>query len=50
MLSMLVKGTNPELMTAQRQKQEEMEELLAQEASQAKVQEWMESSLGVLVP
>ena len=45
-LSMLVKGTNPELMAAERHKREEMEELLAQNASQAKVQEWRESSLG----
>ena len=45
-LSMLVRGTNPELMAAERHKREEMEELLAQNASQAKVQEWRESFLG----
>ncbi|KAF8324813.1 hypothetical protein F5887DRAFT_1204278 [Amanita rubescens] len=44
MLSMLLKGTTPELMATERQKREEAEELCAQEASRAKVQQWMQSS------
>jgi hypothetical protein len=44
LLSMLVKGTTPELVAAERQKREEAEELRAQEASRAKVQEWIQSS------
>ncbi|KAF8323658.1 hypothetical protein F5887DRAFT_1025889 [Amanita rubescens] len=40
-LSVLVKGTTPELMAAERQKREEAEEL-------PKVQQWMQSSPRVL--
>ncbi|KAF8325684.1 hypothetical protein F5887DRAFT_1065316 [Amanita rubescens] len=43
-LSMLVKGTTPELMAAERQRREEAEELRAKEASRVKVQQWMQSS------
>ncbi|KAI0289893.1 hypothetical protein B0F90DRAFT_1791095 [Multifurca ochricompacta] len=46
-LSMLVKGTTPELMAIERQRQEEAEELCAKEASRVKVQEWMQSSLDI---
>ena len=35
---MLLKGTTPQLMAAERQRQEEAEELCAREASQVKVQ------------
>ncbi|KAF8341157.1 hypothetical protein F5887DRAFT_1062495 [Amanita rubescens] len=44
MLSMLLKGTTPELMATERQKREEEEELRAKEASRVKVQQWMQSS------
>jgi hypothetical protein len=44
MLSMLLKGTTPELMATERQRQEEAEELHAKEASRVKVQQWMQSS------
>ncbi|KAF8347106.1 hypothetical protein F5887DRAFT_48592 [Amanita rubescens] len=47
-LSMLVKGTTPELMAAERQRREEAEELRAKEASRVKVQQWMQSSPCVL--
>jgi hypothetical protein len=47
-LSMLVKGTTPEMMAAESQRQEEVEELHAKEASQVKVQQWMQSSPCVL--
>ncbi|KAF8336220.1 hypothetical protein F5887DRAFT_1247630 [Amanita rubescens] len=43
-LSMLLKGTTPELMAAERQRREEAEELFAKEASRVKVQQWMQSS------
>ncbi|KIM90547.1 hypothetical protein PILCRDRAFT_1822 [Piloderma croceum F 1598] len=43
-LSMLLKGTTPELIAAERQRREEAEELHAKEASRVKVQEWMQSS------
>jgi hypothetical protein len=42
--SMLLKGTTPELMAAERQRREEAEELHAKEASRVKVQQWMQSS------
>ena len=42
-LSMLLKGTTPELMAAERQRQEEVEELHAKEASRVKVEQWMQS-------
>jgi hypothetical protein len=48
MLSMLVKGTTPELMAAERQRREEVEELRAKETSRVKVQQWMHSSPCVL--
>ena len=44
MLSMLLKGTTPELMATERQRQEEEEELCTKEDSQAKVQQWVQSS------
>ncbi len=47
-LSMLVKGTTPELMATERQRREEAEELRAKEASRVKVQQWKQSSLCVL--
>ncbi len=47
-LSMLLKGTTPELMAAERQRREEAEELRAQEASRVKVQQWMQISPCVL--
>ena len=47
-LSMLLKGTTPELMATERQRREEAEELRAKEASQVKVQQWMQSSPCVL--
>jgi hypothetical protein len=47
-LSMLLKGTTPELMAAERQRQEEGEELRTKEASQVKVQQWMQKSTCVL--
>ncbi|KAF8351787.1 hypothetical protein F5887DRAFT_1057619 [Amanita rubescens] len=47
-LSMLLKGTTPEMMAAERQRREEAEELRAKEASRVKVQQWMQSSLCVL--
>jgi len=47
-LSMLLKGTTPELMAAERQRREEAEELRAKEASRVKVQQWMQSSPCVL--
>ena len=46
-LSMLVKGTTPELMAAERQRQAETEELRAKEASKVKVQQWMQNSESV---
>jgi hypothetical protein len=47
-LSVLLKGTTPELMAAERQRREEAEELRAKEASRVKVQQWMQSSPCVL--
>jgi hypothetical protein len=47
-LSMLLKGTTPELMATERQRREEAEELRASEASRVKVQQWMQSSPCVL--
>jgi hypothetical protein len=47
-LSVLLKGTTPELMAAERQRREEAEELHAREASRVKVQQWMQSSPCVL--
>ena len=44
-LSMLLKGTTPELMAAERQRQVEAEELRAKEASKLKVQQWMQNSV-----
>jgi len=41
---MLLKGTTPELMATERQRQEEEEELCTKEDSQAKVQQWVQSS------
>ena len=46
-LSMLVKGTTPGLMAAERQRQAEVEELRAKEASKIKVQQWMQNSEAV---
>ena len=43
MLSMLLKGTTPQLMATERQRWEEVEELCVKEASQVKVQQWMQS-------
>lgn len=43
-LSMSLKGTTPESIAAERERQEEAEELRAKEASQVKVQQWMQSS------
>ncbi|KAK2464379.1 hypothetical protein APHAL10511_003526 [Amanita phalloides] len=43
-LSMLLKGTTPELMATERQRREEVEELRAKEASRVKVQQWIQSS------
>ena len=42
-LSMLLKGTTPQLMATERQRREEAEELRAKEASRVKVQQWMQS-------
>jgi hypothetical protein len=47
-LSMLLKGTTPELMATERQRREEAEELRANEASRVKVQQWLQSSPCVL--
>ncbi|KAF8345348.1 hypothetical protein F5887DRAFT_1191862 [Amanita rubescens] len=47
-LSMLIKGTTPEFMAAERQRREEAEELRAKEAGRVKVQQWMEGSPCVL--
>jgi hypothetical protein len=47
-ISMLLKGTTPELMAAERQRQEEADELRAMEAGRVKVQQWMQSSTCVL--
>ena len=44
-LSMLVKGITPKTMAAEREKQQVEEELRAQEASRAKVLEWMQSDV-----
>jgi len=44
MISMLLKGTTPELVAAERQRREEEEELHTMEASQVKVWQWMQSS------
>jgi len=44
MLSMLLKGRTPELMATERQRQEEEDELRVKEASQVKVQQWLQSS------
>jgi hypothetical protein len=49
-LSMLLKGTTPELMAEERQRQEEVKELRAKEASRVKVQQWIQSSPCVLLP
>ena len=46
-LSMLIKGTTPELMAAERQRRAEAEESRAKEASKAKVQQWMQNSESV---
>lgn len=43
-LSMLIKGTTPELMAAERERQAEVEELRVKEASKMKVQQWMQNS------
>ena len=43
-LSMLLKGTTPDAIAAERQRREEEEELRAREASQVKVLEWMQRS------
>jgi hypothetical protein len=43
-LSMLLKGTTPQSMAAERQRREEEEELRAKKASRVKVQQWMRSS------
>ena len=43
-LSMLLKGTTPQLMAAERQKQEEAEEVRVMAASCTKVQQWMQTS------
>jgi hypothetical protein len=43
-LSMLLKGTSPEQMAAERRRREESEELRAKEASRVKVEEWMQNS------
>jgi hypothetical protein len=42
-LSMLLKGMTPELLAAERQRQAEVEELRAKEASKVKVQQWINS-------
>ena len=47
-LSMLLKGTTPELMAKERQRPEEAEELCAKEASRVKVQQWIQSAPCVL--
>ena len=47
-LSMLLKGTTPELMAKERQKREEAEELRAKEVSRVKVQQWIQSDPCVL--
>jgi len=47
-LSILLKGTTPELMAKERQRREEAEELRAKEASRVKVQQWIQSSPRVL--
>ncbi|EDR02529.1 uncharacterized protein LACBIDRAFT_332334 [Laccaria bicolor S238N-H82] len=46
-LSMLLKGTTPELMAAERQRQAEAEELRVKEASKLKVRQWMRNSESV---
>jgi hypothetical protein len=43
-LSMLLKGTRPEQMAAERRRREEAEELRAKEASRVRVEEWMQNS------
>jgi len=43
-LSMLLKGTTPELIAVERQRREEAEESRAKEASRVKVQRWMQGS------
>ena len=48
-LSMRLKGITPQLMAAERQKQEEAEEVCAKAASCAKVQQWMQSSESMCV-
>ena len=49
-LSMLLKGTTPELLAAERQRRAEVEELHAKEASKAKVHQWMQNSESPFVP
>lgn len=43
MISMLIKGRTPEMIASERQKQQEVEELHAEEAGRVKVQQWMQS-------
>ncbi|KZP03417.1 hypothetical protein FIBSPDRAFT_969021 [Athelia psychrophila] len=45
LLSMWVKGTTPEAMAAERQRQEEEEELRVQKAGQVKVLDWLQSDV-----
>ena len=47
-LSMFAKGTTPQLMAAERQRQEQEAELRAKEASRVKVRQWKETSLCAL--
>ena len=49
-LSMLLKGTTPELLAAEQQRRAEAEELRAKEATKAKVQQWMQNSESLFVP
>jgi hypothetical protein len=49
-LSMLLKGTTPELLAAERQRRAEVEELRAKEASKVKVRQWMQDSESPFVP
>ncbi|KZP03414.1 hypothetical protein FIBSPDRAFT_969017 [Athelia psychrophila] len=43
--SMWVKGTTPEAMAVERQRQEEEEELCVQKAGQVKVLDWLQSNV-----
>jgi hypothetical protein len=49
-LSMLLKGTTPESMAKERQRQAEVEQLRAEAASRVKVQQWIQRSPCVLLP